>query len=40
MFALVSLTVMKDSKQVSKLNLDKAKSYYIFGSLKTSDFHL
>jgi len=40
MFADVTLTVLKDSKQLSKLSLDKSKNYYLFGSLKTSDFHL
>lgn len=40
MFADVALTVLKDSKQISKISLDKKKNYYLFGSLKTSDFPL
>lgn len=40
MFPLVELLVLKDGKKVDKINLDKNKNYYLFGSLKTVDFHL
>lgn len=40
MCATVSILVLKDGKKVERLNLDKNKNYYLFGSLKTTDFHL
>lgn len=40
MFPLVEFLVLKDGKKVDRINLDKSKNYYLFGSLKTVDFHL
>ena len=40
MFAKVEMLVTKDERKIDRLFLDKNKNYYLFGSLKTSDFHL
>lgn len=40
MLAKVSILVIKDGKKMQRLNLDKGKNYYLFGSLKTVDFLL
>lgn len=40
MFPVVEFLVLKGGKKVDKINLDKNKNYYLFGSLKTVDFHL